>query len=102
MTSNDDARRFLAERDRFGVALNPRYRGYGYPAEVFEAVDDADPAYLPRTGQNQVALRLFYGVAPTATLPQPTELFGFIGVLKVAVITLTAATLFDSVAPLAL
>lgn len=81
MTSSREAKQFLAERDPFGVPVNQRYRGYSYPVDVFEAVDDADPAYLPRTGQSQVALRLFYGVSPTGNLPQPTELYGFIGIV---------------------
>jgi ABC-type phosphate transport system substrate-binding protein len=83
MTSANDAKDFLAGRDRFQVPVNLRYRDYQYPVESFEAVDDGDAAYLPRTGQSQIALRMFYGVSPTGTLPSPTELYGFIGVVDV-------------------
>ncbi len=81
MSRGDDAEAFLDGNDRFRVPINPRYRDYSYPVELFEAVDDGDQSYLPRTGQNNVALRAFYGVAPNGSLPQPPELYGFVGVV---------------------
>lgn len=81
MSRGADAEAFLAGEDRFRIPINARYRDYEYPVELFEAVDDGDQSFLPRTGQNNVALRAFYGVAPNGSLPQPPELYGFVGVV---------------------
>jgi ABC-type phosphate transport system substrate-binding protein len=81
MTSSRDAQDFLAGRDPFQIPVNARYRDFDYPVELFESVDDGDPNYLPRTGQNNVALRLFYGVAPNGSLPQPSDLYGYVGIV---------------------
>ena len=79
-SADPEARKFLDNTDTWRVGLNPPYVGYSYPRDAFELVD-TDPFYLPRQGQKNIALRLFYGVSPTGTLAEPTSTRGFIGIV---------------------
>lgn len=78
--SDSEAQKFLSDTDTWRVGLNPPYLGYTYPRDSFELVD-TDPFYLPRQGQKNIALRLFYGVSPTGTQAEPTSARGFIGIV---------------------
>lgn len=78
--ADPEAQKFLADQDTWRARLNPSYVGYSYPRDIFELVD-TDPAYLPRQGQKNVALRLFYGVSPTGSSAESTSNTGFIGVM---------------------
>ena len=78
--ADPEAQKFLSDTDTWRVALNPPYLGYAYPRDAFELVD-TDPFYLPRQGQKNIALRLFYGVSPTGTQAETTSVRGFIGVV---------------------
>ena len=60
--------------------MNPAYVGYSYPRDSFELVDN-DPFYLPRQGQRNIALRMFYGVSPTASQSEATSARGVIGIV---------------------
>lgn len=71
---------FVAGQDSFGVTVNGAYRGYPYPRESFENVAQSSQ-FLPRTGQRNVALRLFYGVRPAGSARELTEEVGFIGIV---------------------
>jgi ABC-type phosphate transport system substrate-binding protein len=79
-SADPEARKFLDNTDTWRVGLNPPYIGYSYPRDAFELVD-TDPFYLPRQGQKNIALRLFYGVSPTGTQAEPTSTRGFIGIV---------------------
>ena len=79
MSVDPEAQKFLTNNDTWRVALNPAYVGYAYPRDSFELVD-TDPAYLPRQGQKNVALRLFYGVSPTGSQSESTNVRGAIGI----------------------
>jgi len=80
MVASEGARKFLSGDDEFGMAVNSAYREYTYPRDTFENVAQ-DPEYVPRTGQRNVALRVFYGVRPNGSAPENTEETGFIGVV---------------------
>ena len=75
-----EAQKFLAGNDTWRVAVNPAYVGYAYPRDSFELVD-TDPFYLPRQGQKNIALRMFYGVSPTASQSESTSIRGVIGIM---------------------
>lgn len=78
--ADPEAQKFLADTDTWRVGLNPAYVGYTYPRDAFELVD-TDPFYLPRQGQKNIALRLFYGVSPTGSQAEPTNMRGVIGIV---------------------
>lgn len=80
IATDAEAQKLLSNNDTWRVALNPAYVGYTYPKDSFELVD-TDPAYLPRQGQKNLALRLFYGVSPTGSQAEPTTARGVIGVV---------------------
>lgn len=80
MSADPEAQKFLANEDTWRVSLNPPYIGYSYPRDAFELVD-TDPFYLPRQGQKNVALRMFYGVSPTGSQSEPTGVRGVIGIV---------------------
>jgi ABC-type phosphate transport system substrate-binding protein len=81
-SSDATAQRFLAgnKNDPFRIEVTPEYIGYSYPQDLFESVSQ-DSEYLPRQGQRNVALRLFYGVKPTGTLRENTSTTGVVGVM---------------------
>jgi ABC-type phosphate transport system substrate-binding protein len=78
--ADPEAQKFLTNNDTWRVNLNAPYLGYAYPRDAFELVD-TDPFYLPRQGQKNIALRLFYGVSPTASQSEPTSVRGVIGIV---------------------
>jgi ABC-type phosphate transport system substrate-binding protein len=82
MVSTKAARDFVADRDQFRppVRVNGAYRSKTYPVDTFENVANS-AAYLPRTGQRSIALRMFYGVRPTGSSTERTDLVGFIGIV---------------------
>jgi hypothetical protein len=80
MGSDQDARQFLADTDPFGVSIQPAYKDYAYPTDVFENVD-SNTAYVPRQGENEVGQRVFYGVTPTGGSALPTVNYGFMGIV---------------------
>ena len=80
MASNQDARQFLADTDPYGVSIQPAYKDYAYPTDVFEDVD-SNTAYVPRQGENEVGQRVFYGVTPTGGDALPTVDYGFMGIV---------------------
>jgi len=81
--ADPEAQKLLADQDTWRVQLNPAYVGYSYPRDAFELVDN-DPAYLPRQGQKNVALRAFYGVSPTGSTAEQTQTRGFIGIMDLS------------------
>lgn len=78
--SDANAQLFLTGNDPFRITVTPDYAGYQYPQDLFESVSQ-DSEYLPRQGQRNVALRLFYGVRPTGTLRENTSTIGVVGVM---------------------
>ena len=80
MAADQNARQFLADTDPYGVAIQPAYKDYHYPTDVFEDVD-SNTAYVPRQGENEVGQRVFYGVTPTGGSALPTVNYGFMGVV---------------------
>ena len=77
------ARALLDGNDSGGVQVNSAWRGITYPTSVFES-RSATGSYLPRTGEREIARRLFYGVRPSEFLPDSPDYFGFVGVLDLA------------------
>lgn len=71
---------FLANQDDWGASLNPAYHGYTYPQDLFENVGQSGQ-FLPRSGQEQVALRMFYAVQPNGTQSERTDEIGFVGIV---------------------
>lgn len=80
LAADPDVESFMRDEDRYRARLNPTYLGYTYPRDIFENVS-GDSAYLPRQGQQAVALRLFYGVSPTGTVRENTAFNGVIGIV---------------------
>lgn len=80
MTSSPGAQQFLAGADAYGVSRNSSYAGIPYPRHLFENIAQSSE-FLPRTGQRNVALRVFYGVRPTGASRESSEQTGFIGVV---------------------
>jgi hypothetical protein len=80
MASDNSAQRFLADRDTYAVRINPAYIGYPYPRDTFENVAQSSQ-FLPRTGQGNVGLRMFYGVRPAGSNAENLEEIGFIGIM---------------------
>ena len=80
MASDTNAKKFLADQDSEGVHVQPTYKDYPYPTDVFEDVD-GNTAYVPRQGENEVGQRLFYGVTPTGGDAVSTSDYGFIGLV---------------------
>jgi ABC-type phosphate transport system substrate-binding protein len=78
--SSKDARDFVAGNDRFGLPVNPAYRDFEYPVDIFENVAQSSQ-FLPRQGQRNVALRVFYGVRPAGSISEPTDQVGFLGIV---------------------
>jgi ABC-type phosphate transport system substrate-binding protein len=80
MASDANAMRFLADDDPDGVHVQPDFKDYHYPTDVFEAVD-GNTAYVPRQGETEVGRRLFYGVTPTGGSAVSTSDYGFMGLV---------------------
>lgn len=77
------ARALLDGNDTNGIAVNSAWKSISYPTDVFES-RTATGSYLPRTGEREVARRVFYGVRPSEFLPDSPDYFGFVGVLDLA------------------
>jgi hypothetical protein len=80
MASDANAKKFLAGEDPDGVTVQPAYKNYPYPTDIFEDVD-SNTAYVPRQGENEVGQRLFYGVTPTGGQSLNTSQYGFMGIV---------------------
>ncbi|MFM7271733.1 MAG: hypothetical protein ACKO2C_08915 [Actinomycetes bacterium] len=74
------ARAFLDGADPRGIEVNAAWRGISYPTDTFES-RSATGSYLPRTGQREVARRVFYGVRPADGSTTSPDYYGFIGVV---------------------
>lgn len=74
------ARAFLDGSDPRGIEVNSAWRGIPYPTDTFES-RSATGSYLPRTGQREVARRVFYGVRPADGATTSPDYYGFIGVV---------------------
>ena len=74
------ARKFLDGQVQYGVRVNPAWRGVKYPTSVFEARNPSG-AYLPRTGEEGVALRLFHSTKPAESVSSQPSDVGFLGVI---------------------
>ncbi|HEX5616406.1 MAG TPA: substrate-binding domain-containing protein [Acidimicrobiia bacterium] len=81
MVTSKDARDFLAGADKHRVPRNPAWRDQRYPTDAFANNSPEDDQFQPRTGQRTVGLRMFYGVRPAGTVPERTEIIGFIGIV---------------------
>ena len=77
---------FMNGNDQYKVGVVPAFKGYHYPTDIFENAA-GDDGYVPRSGQYEVAQRVFHGVP--ATSGSPTSSYGYIGVVD-----LTAAKQF--------
>jgi len=77
---NPDARSFLDGHDKYGAPVNPAWRGVKYPTDVFEARNPSG-AYLPRTGEETVALNVFHATKPAEGVPSAPSDVGFFAVL---------------------
>jgi len=75
MASDANAKRFLADNDPYSVHVQPAYKNYAYPTDVFEDVD-SNTAYVPRQGENEVGQRVFYAVTPTGGASLNTSQYG--------------------------
>ena len=80
LAHNDDARNFLDNHDKYGVHVNPSWKNVQYPTDVFES-RNATGAYVPRTGEENVALKLFHATKPADGVASVPSDVGFMGVL---------------------
>jgi len=80
MQEDATARAFLDGADPRGIEVNSAWRGIPYPTDTFES-RSATGSYLPRTGQREVARRVFYGVRPADGATTSPDYYGFIGVV---------------------
>jgi ABC-type phosphate transport system substrate-binding protein len=79
INNDSEARAFLDGHDKYGISVNDAWRGVKYPTDVFEARSPTG-AYLPRTGEEAAADRLFHADTAQDILASPTD-FGFFSVL---------------------
>jgi hypothetical protein len=75
-----NARSFLNGHDRYGIQVNPAWRGVKYPTDVFEA-RNPNGVYLPRTGEENVGQRLFHATKPADGVASNPSDVGFFGLL---------------------
>jgi ABC-type phosphate transport system substrate-binding protein len=75
-----NARALLTGHDKYGVRVNPAWKNVKYPTDLFDA-RDPNGVYLPRTGEEGVAQRLFAQTNPADSVPTATLDAGQIGVL---------------------
>lgn len=86
IVADADARAFIAGNDRFGISVVNAFKNYPYPTDIFENAA-GDDAFVPRSGEYEVANRIFHGVKPTDSAPSLG--YGYLGVID-----RTAATNF--------
>ena len=80
LVSDEDTSLFLADEDVYNKPVNDAYIGLEYPRDIFENVAQS-ANFLPRQGQINVALKMFYGISPSGTTPlNPTEI-GLLGIV---------------------
>ncbi len=80
LVSDENTSLFLADEDVYNKPVNDAYIGLEYPRDIFENVAQS-ANFLPRQGQVNVALKMFYGISPSGTTPlNPTEI-GLIGIV---------------------
>jgi len=77
---DQDARNFLDGHDKYGVHVNSSWKNVKYPTDVFES-RNATGAYVPHTGEEGVALKLFYATKPADSVASVPSDTGFMGVL---------------------
>ena len=77
---NQDARNFLDNHDKYGVHVNTSWKNVLYPTDVFES-RNATGAYVPHTGEEGVALKLFHATKPADGVSSIPSDVGFMGVL---------------------
>ncbi len=77
---NQDARNFLNDHDKYGVHVNSSWKNVAYPTDVFES-RNATGAYVPHTGEEGVALKLFHATKPADGVSSVPSDVGFMGVL---------------------
>ena len=75
-----NARALLKGHDKYGVRVNPAWKNVKYPTDLFDA-RDPNGVYLPRTGEEGVAQRLFAQTNPADSVPTDALDAGQIGVL---------------------
>lgn len=80
MIQDENAQKFLAGEDTYLKQVNPAYLGLEYPRDIFENVAQS-ANFLPRQGQNNVALKLFYGISPSGTSPLNLAETGLLGIV---------------------
>jgi hypothetical protein len=80
LNGNHSARAFLDGRDSFGIPVNDAWKGVKYPTNVFEA-RNPNGVYLPRTGEEDIALRLFHSTKPADGVPTNAADVGFFSIL---------------------
>jgi ABC-type phosphate transport system substrate-binding protein len=79
LNADPEARAFLDGHDKYGIQVNEAWQGVKYPTDVFEARAPTG-AYLPRTGEEAAAVRLFHADTAQDILASPAD-FGFFSVL---------------------
>ena len=74
------ARAFLDGKDPYGIPVNGAWQGVKYPTDLFEA-RNPNGVYLPRTGEEDIALRLFHSTKPADGVPTNPADVGFFSIL---------------------
>jgi ABC-type phosphate transport system substrate-binding protein len=74
------ARAFLDGKDPYGIPVNNAWQGVKYPTDIFEA-RNPNGVYLPRTGEEDIALRLFHSTKPADGVPTNPADVGFFSIL---------------------
>jgi hypothetical protein len=78
------AQNFLDGSDSYGIPVNDAWRGIQYPTNIFEA-RNPNGVYLPRTGEENIAQRLFHSTKPAdSTAKNPADV-GFFGILDLPI-----------------
>lgn len=80
MSQDEEAQKFLNGEDTYRKLLNPAYQGLEYPRDIFENVAQS-ANFLPRQGEANVALKLFYGIAPNGSVPLNLAETGVLGIV---------------------
>ena len=84
LNSNPAARSLLDGNDKYGVAVNPAWKGVQYPTDIFET-RLPDGVYFPRVGEEGVAERLFAATKPAEDIPTNALNAGFFGVVDLPI-----------------
>ena len=80
LNADSSARRFLDGKDPYGIPVNDAWKGVKYPTDLFEA-RNPNGVYLPRTGEEDIALRLFHSTKPADGVPTNPADVGFFSIL---------------------